>query len=162
MPALLDDASIRELRDMLAWYKANKSNLSQVQRARPRLLGLNQLSIYFGKPTGAFSSGTTITLDPCDIHGTDNGLANVTVYVQPSQESYSMTNSTTIPITCICPYIRGDDGAYYLLGNPVEIVTDVDVDGTNRLITKKTRNAWILTVGDESAAITVHTGDACT
>lgn len=118
-------------------------------------------TVFFGVPTGAFSSGATITLDPCDIHGTDNGHANITVYVQPSQASYSMTNSTTVPTSCICPYVRGDDGAYYLLGNPIEIVTDVDVDGANRLVTKKTRNTWVLTTGGESSAVTVHTGDAC-
>lgn len=112
-------------------------------------------TVFFGKPTGAFSSGATITLDPCDIHGTDNGHANITVYVQPSQASYSMTNSTTIPTSCICPYVRGDDGAYYLLGNPIEIVTDIDVSAT--VMTKKTRNAWVLTVGEESAAVTIDT-----
>lgn len=112
--------------------------------------------LLFGKPTGPFSSGTTITLDPCDIHGVDNGLANVTAYVQPSRESYSMTNSTTIPITAICPYVRGGDGYYYLLGNPIEIVTDVDVSPT--VMTKKTRNAWVLTVGTESdPAVTIDT-----
>jgi hypothetical protein len=115
----------------------------------------------FGKPTGAFSTGATITLDPCDIHGTDNGHANITAYVQPSQASYSMTNSTTIPVTAICPYVLGSDGSYYLLGTPIEIVTDVDVDGSNNLLTKKTRNVWVLTVGTESSAVTVHTGTEC-
>lgn len=111
--------------------------------------------IFYGKPTGAFSSGATITLDPCDTHGTDNGHANITAYVQPSQASYSMTNSTTIPVTAICPYVLGTDGSYYLLGTPIEIVTDVDV--TSTVMTKKTRNVWILTVGTESAAVTIDT-----
>lgn len=112
-------------------------------------------TIFFGKPTGAFSSGDTITLDPCDVNGTDNGKANVTAYVQASKASYSMTNSTTIPTSCICPFVFGADLKYYLLGNPVEIVTDVDV--TSTAMTKKTRNAWSLTIGTESAAQTIDT-----
>ncbi len=39
MPALLDDASIRLLRDMAAWWKVNKGNVAQPQRSRPRLMG---------------------------------------------------------------------------------------------------------------------------
>lgn len=119
------------------------------------------LVVLFGKPTGAFSSGTTITLDPCDLHGTDNGTANVTPYVQASQASYSMTNSTTIPTTQIVAYYQADDGDYYLLGAPIEIVTDYDVDGASSLLQKKTRNVWILTTGTESANVTVHTGGTC-
>jgi hypothetical protein len=120
--------------------------------------------ILFGKPTAAFSGSpatNVLELDPCDLHGTDNGQANITAYLQPSQANYALTNSTTIPVTAICPYIRGGDGYYYLLGNPIEIVTDVDVDGANEILTKKTRNVWVLTIGEESAAVTFHTGDDC-
>ncbi len=130
--------------------------------SRVRYVGL-QLNrrLLFGKPTGAFSSGATITLNPCDIHGTDNGRANIAVYLQASKASYSMTNSTTIPTSQICIFYRADDGNYYLLGTPTEIVTDVDVTGGSKLLQKKTRNAWILTVGTESSNVTVHTGTAC-
>jgi len=106
--------------------------------------------VLFGRPTSAFSSGATITLDPCDIHGTDSGEANRTVYVKPDQSSYSMTNSTTIPTSAIIPHVLADDGCYYMLGEPVEVVTAMQVDDANRKIQKKTRNVWLPTAGGES------------
>ena len=133
----------------------------QPRRRKPNNFGD---AIYFGKPAAAFSGSpatNVIELDPCDLHGTDNGQDNITAYLQPSQANYALTNSTTIPTSAICPYIRGGDGYYYLLGNPIEIVTDVDVDGANEILTKKTRNVWVLTLGTESEAVTFHTGDDC-
>jgi hypothetical protein len=164
------DRTARKLRDQINILTAELKRVRQISAHGPGIRtfsGVNgtqiciprqyvpDTRILFGKPTGAFSTGATITLDPCDIHGTDNGKANATVYVQPSQASYSMTNSTTIPVTAICPYVLGSDGSYYLLGTPIEIVTDVDV--TSTVMTKKTRNVWILTVGTESAAVTIDT-----
>lgn len=118
-------------------------------------------SVSYGKPTAEFTTGATITLDPCNVHGTDNGLANETVYVQADKTSYSTTNSTTIPTTQIVPFILGDDGNCYMLGTPVEFVTDWDVDTVNDKVRKKTRNVWVLTPGTESAWVDVHTGDSC-
>ena len=115
-------------------------------------LGGGQLApgVLFGRPTSAFSSGVTITLDPCDIHGTDNGQANQTVYVKADQSSYSMTNSTSIATSAIIPHVLADDGCYYMLGEPVEVVTAMQVDDANRKIQKKTRNVWVPTAGSES------------
>lgn len=48
-----------------------------------------------GKPTGAFTAGTTITLDPCDVDGVDNGLANVTVYCATDRKKISHDFETT-------------------------------------------------------------------
>jgi hypothetical protein len=106
--------------------------------------------VLFGRPTTAFSSGATITLDPCDIRGADNGQANRTVYVKADQSSYSMTNSTSIATSAIIPHVLADDGCYYMLGQPVEVVTAMQVDDTNRKIQKKTRNVWLPTAGSES------------
>ena len=118
--------------------------------------------VLFGKPTVAFSSGTTVTLDPCDVHGTDNGLDNDTVYLQADQSSYSMTNSTTLATSMIVPYCLGDDGNYYMLGQPIEVITSFRVDGANKKLQKKTRNTWGPTSGTESAWVDIHTGGACT
>jgi hypothetical protein len=117
--------------------------------------------ILFGKPTASFTSGATITLDPCDVHGTDNGAANVTAYVQASQASYSLTNSTSIGTGQIVPYTVGSDGSYYLVGTPVEVVTAYQVDGATLKFQKKTRNVWTLATGSESGWVDVHTGSNC-
>ena len=117
--------------------------------------------VLFGKPAAAFSSGATITLDPCDVAGTDNGLDDRTVFVRADQSSYSMTNGTTIPTTEIVPHVMGPDGEYYMLGTPVEVVTTYRIDGANQKVQKKTRNVWLLTPGTESGWVDVHTGDLC-
>ncbi len=44
-------------------------------------------NVEFGKTTAAFTSGATITLDPCDVDGNDTGEANVSVYVQADRTS---------------------------------------------------------------------------
>ncbi len=145
------NSSLRTLEQMPAELPSDVSSqdeevvtgLTEIERRKPILLPDDV--VLFGKPTAAFSSGTTITLDPCDVSGTDTGEDNVTVYTQADQSSYSMTNSTTIPTTQIVPYILGDDDAYYMLGTPVEIITDRSTS-----FQKKTRNVWMLTPGTES------------
>lgn len=150
-------ANVARLERMLRWFERTSQAPQPANRRRkPRSFGGD--AIYFGKPTAAFSGSpatNVIELDPCDLHGTDNGQPNITAYLQPSQANYAMTNSTTIPTSAICPYLRGGDGYYYLLGNPIEIVTDIDVSAT--VMTKKTRNAWVLTIGEESAVVTIDT-----
>lgn len=153
-----NERNVSRIERAVRWVEANTGRIPPRPRTRKPRGGSGLEQIYFGKPTVAFSSGTTITLDPCDITGTDlseDSADNVTCYLQGSQASYSMTNSTTIPVTAICPYVRGADGYFYLLGNPIEIVTDIDV--TSTVMTKKTRNAWVLTVGTESAVVNVDT-----
>jgi hypothetical protein len=118
--------------------------------------------VFLGRPTSAFSSGATITLDPCDIHGTDDGQANRAVYVKADQSSYSMTNSTSIATSAIVPHVLADDGCYYMLGEPVEMVTAMQVDDVNRKIQKKTRNVWVPTAGGESGWVDWYTnGQEC-
>lgn len=116
----------------------------------------DETEVLFGKPTSAFSSGATIELDPCDAHGTDNDVANVTVYTQADQSSYSMTNSTSIGTDQIVPYVVGDDSEYYMLGTPVEIVTDWQFNASTHYLQKKTRNVWIDAPGSESGWINIH------
>jgi len=118
-------------------------------------------NILFGKPTNAYTSGATITLDPCDIHGTDTGENNKTVYVNADQSSYAMTNSTSIGTGTILPFYKGDDDNYYLLGMPIEVVTNWQFDNTAKKIQKKTRNIWILTGGSESNWVDCTTTTEC-
>ena len=117
--------------------------------------------ILYGKPTGAFSSGATVTLAPCDINGTSTGEDNVTVYLQASQASYTMTNSTTIPTTEIIPCVAAGDYDLYVLGRPKLVITNFQVDTTNHLLQMKTRDDWGTFCGTESDWVTVHTGDVC-
>jgi len=107
--------------------------------------------IRFGKPTSAYSSGSTMTLDHCDVSGTDlSGRDNVTVYVQASQASYSMTNSTTVSTSTIVPYVRGTDGSWYVLGSPHVVITAFRYDTSTHKLQYKMRHIWGSWQGSES------------
>jgi hypothetical protein len=130
-----------------------------VQWAVVRLGGGKAEQVMFGKPTSEWTGGSTMTLDPCDVAGTDNGRENATVHVLPG--GYSMTNDTSVGTDQVVPYVRGDDGEYYVLGTPIEVVTTYRIDGANLKFQKKTRNVWVLVAGSESDWVDVHTGDEC-
>jgi hypothetical protein len=130
-----------------------------VQWAVVRLGGGRSEQVMFGKPTSEWTGGSTITLDPCDVAGTDNGRENVTVHVLPG--GYSMTNGTSLGTDQVVPYVRGDAGEYYMLGRPIEVVTTYRIDGANLKFQKKTRNVWVLVTGSECDWVDVHTGDEC-
>lgn len=49
----------------------------------------------FGKPATTFATGTTITLDPCDQDGTDNGRDNITVHLAPDGSTQTIAYATT-------------------------------------------------------------------
>jgi len=84
---------------------------------KPVLLPGDQ--ILFGKPTTAYTSGATITLDPCDVHGTDSGEANVTAQAGWTLPTVTGT-ALTIPVTAIIPYMLAADGLYYAIGQPFQ------------------------------------------
>jgi len=74
--------------------------------------------VEFGKPVSAFTSGTTIILNPVDADGTDNGKDNVNVYLAHHRGTVELPLSTNKIITFMRfrePY--DDDG------------TDPDIDG---------------------------------
>ena len=53
--------------------------------------------VLFGKTTGAFTSGTTIVLDPCSQAGVDNGEANITVHLRSDAgTAYCAIDSATV------------------------------------------------------------------
>lgn len=129
-------------------------------------------AIRYGKPTAAFSSGTTVTLDPTDIAGTDNGEANVAgVYVQASQASLNLQSITlngltrtpdcTLATTEICQFSMADDGDWHLVGNPEFYISDWIVDAANSKIQCSVQWTWGAMKSTSSTAFDVHQGDDC-
>ncbi len=119
--------------------------------------------ILYGKPTAAFSSGTTITLDPSNRIGTDAATGTddlVTIFIQADQASFSMPNSTTIPTTAIVPY-TSSEGSNYIFGTPLEVLTDFNVNTTTFKLQKKIQVDFGLFAGTESAFVDIHTGSDC-
>ncbi len=134
-----------------------------VEQLLPRLPNTGAAVINYGKPTAAFSSGTTITLDPCSRIGTDDAEGEddyVTVFVQADQASFSMPNSTTIPTTAIVPY-TSSEGDNYVFGTPLEVLTDFNVNTSTFKLQKKIQVDFGLFAGTESGWIDVHTGGEC-
>lgn len=92
--------------------------------------GGGEAQVRFGRPTEAFSSGATMTLDPCNAYGQDTGEDNIVAYVQANQLSYTMHNSTTIPTTEVVPFLAVDDldvppgdTLFCVLGRPKVVIT---------------------------------------
>ena len=90
------------------------------------------IGIEWGHPTGAWEAGTEMTLDPCDITGTDlgtveNGFPNVTATINfnaslwPTNVVFCPTGAT-VPTTTLVPFIRFGDEAY-VLGMPKLVAT---------------------------------------
>ena len=145
--------------------KVHKTGAGMAVEARgggdePMLLP-DENPIRFGKPTGAFSTGATMTFDPCDAHGTDTGEDNVTVYVQADQSSYTMSNSTTVPTTEIVPFVQDAAGDLYVLGRPKLVMTDWQYDTSTNYYQKKTRDDWGTFCGTESAWVNVGDTTEC-
>jgi len=74
------------------------------------LLVFDKGTIEFGKPAVAFKTGDTITLDPCDADGTDNGAPNATVFLSFSRGAIELPLATSAIISFIrfaSPYLPG-------------------------------------------------------
>ena len=97
--------------------------------------------IRLGKPTAPYASGTTITVDPCDSAGTDNGQANVTV-----QAGWTLTTVTgtalTIPITAIIPFQHAADGNFYAIGQRRRAITNTRYDSATHKLQQMLRDDW--------------------
>ncbi len=116
-------------------------------------------TVRYGRAS-AYSGGATISLDPCDIAGADNGLPNITAYVKADKSSYTMPNSTSIAAGSVVPYMLGADGLAYMLGTPITVLASFGINDATRTISYTVRAAWVLTAGTESGAI-AYTGDLC-
>lgn len=111
-----------------------------------------------GVPTAAYSSGATITLDPCDAGGADNGQDNVTV-----QAGWTLPANTNIPTTAIIPYAQAADGNHYVIGQPREVMTNIQYDTTSHKLQKKVRYDWgAFTTTESSSWVDVTTAVDCT
>lgn len=103
--------------------------------------------ILWGKPTAAYTSGATITLNPCDVAGVDNGVANATVqagWTLPTTFNGNALTGTalTIPVTAIIPYALAADGLYYVLGQPFQDYGIVTYSTTTHKLYQTTWYEW--------------------
>ena len=114
--------------------------------------------VRLGKPTSAYTSGATITLDPCDPAGTDNGEANVTV-----QAGWTLPANTNIPTTAIIPFALAANGNWYVLGDPKEVITNIQYDTSTHKLQKKVRYdfGWFCTT-ESSSWVDITTAVDCT
>jgi hypothetical protein len=117
----------------------------------------------YGKPSSAFSSGSTVTLVPCDADGTTiTGASNVTAYVQPSKASYTMPNSTTIPTSEIVHYTVTPAGTF-VVGRPQEVVVAVNWSTSADELQYKMAVTWGAFRGTDSAFLVFpnHDPESC-
>ena len=123
-----------------------------------RLGNVDQRPLLLGMPTGAYTSGATITLDPCDAAGVDNGQPNATV-----QAGWTLPANTNIPTTAIIPYQLAADGNFYVIGQPREVITNMQYDTTTHKLQKKVRYDFGAFATTESSAwVDITTAVDCT
>jgi hypothetical protein len=116
---------------------------------------------FYGLLTGsAFTSGTTIQLNPSSSNGVLTGEAAVTCFVKKDKSSYAMTNGTNVPMDTVVPYESGSDGLY-VCGDPREDMAAFRVDGATQKLQYKTRNSWGEWFGTDSDWVDAHTGQLC-
>ena len=120
-----------------------------------------------------FTTGTTLTLVPCDSAGVDlddsSSATTDDVYIAGDQSSYTMHNGTKLAapvgdeLFSIVPYMAAADGFYYVLGQPsIVISTDpvsgnpaIQYDTTTHKFQMKTRDDWGWVRGTESAWVDI-------
>jgi hypothetical protein len=119
--------------------------------------------IKFGAVTGGdWTSGTTFDLNPCSADGVTTGEPSVAVYAKKDKSSYSMVNSTNVPMDTVVPYVIGSNGDLFVLGDdPSTAMTDFQIDGDTYKFQKKTRDTWGTFHGTESDWVDIITGGAC-
>lgn len=130
--------------------------------------------VRFGKPTSSFSSGSSITLDPCDPNGIDTGEINVTANLSASLNigSYdagggSTSTSSTLSTSAIVAFVwNPSDGSHNILGEPSVAIVKQQYNTSNHKLEAKVQ--WCIggalsSVSDwlpvrECTATTVLTG----
>jgi hypothetical protein len=113
--------------------------------------------ITFGKPTAAYTSGATLTLDPCDIAGTDNGCSNITL-----QAGWTLPDNTNISTSAIIPFARAANNNYYTVGQLREIITNVQYDTSSHKLQKKVRGDFgAFSTTESSSWVDVTTAVSC-
>lgn len=112
--------------------------------------------IHWGTPVSAFSSGTTISLQPVNVSGDDTFHDTVSPYMKRNQTSYSMYTGTTIPTTELVAYSENEDGELYVVGNQRTAVYDVRYNTTDHRDEAKYFDSWGLFHGTVSDWVTVR------
>jgi hypothetical protein len=131
----------------------------QIDNLQVRAPGMTAgMAMRFGKPSSAYSSGATMTLDPCDAGGADNGLENVTV-----QAGFTLPAGTEISTSTVVPFCQAADGKFYVVGTMREVMTAFQYDTTSHKLQKKVRGDFGLFATTESSAwIDITTAVDCT
>ena len=125
--------------------------------------------ILFGTPSAAFTTGTKITLIACDVTGVyASGTPTTDVYVLSSQASYTLPDSTSIPMVddqgnpLVVPYVLGDDEQPYIFGSPKRVMVNWQVDDTNLKFQGKFRTDFGYFAGTVSGWVDLYTnGQEC-
>ena len=121
-------------------------------------MGGGPAPIRLGKPTGAYTSGATITLQPCDSAGENTVETAVLV-----QAGWTLPSGAEIGTDQIIPFqMAATDGLNYAIGNPRLVVCDMEIDGGSKQLAIKKLLDFGAFASTESAWITVHTGVGCT
>ena len=141
LPTKRDAAAIRQMASKLQQSRGagvHNSPGAMVTGNSPKRERLNDpmpfSRILFGTPTTAYSSGSTITLQPCDSNGVSTGAATVTVQAGWTLPTVIGT-ALTIPTTAIIPFqaaqpVGSAAPLYYVIGQPgCQIVTDTQISG---------------------------------
>ena len=105
---LTERTANRLIRNSAEWEKHVKGHPPRSRRPMP---GDDQGEIEFGKPTVAFETGTTITLNPVDVDGEDNELDDVVVWLAADRANATLapakTNNDTNSICfMISPFLQ--------------------------------------------------------
>ena len=86
-------------------------------------------NIEHGKVVDAFSSGTTMTIDPVDVNGNDTGEDNLVVYVRADRSNSTVPIADNAEVTWARFDTREDDGtAGVLVGGTGSTAEDTNTD----------------------------------
>lgn len=100
------------------WEQRSKTGVLEVLID---VMGMGEFS--WGKTTAAWTSGNTVTLDPCNVDEVDNGLANVTAHVF-TPTTTTPGSGTVIPVIAdgdLLAYIPYGDNLGVLINPPTTI-----------------------------------------
>lgn len=115
----LDDPQIRD--DADAVRASILSRLEALEQSRmtplavPEPVLLPNQVIEHAKVVGAFTSGTTLTIDPVDVDGNDTGEANLSIYVKADRTSAIVAMADGAEVTWVRFNTAEDDGTVGVL-----------------------------------------------
>jgi hypothetical protein len=90
--------------------------------------------IQFGYNASSYSSGATITLTLCDASGTSTSQGTVDVAA-----GWTLPTNATIAANTVIPIARTPGGSYYVVGDQVDMVSDIQYDTSTHKLQYKSR-----------------------